>query len=185
MQRTHPALRHTSLHLPVWIALIGLLGSGIGCGYQVVGRTSPATASRVRVAVVPFANDTHEADLESLVTTVLRQTLLQSQGFELASAAATPHHLQGIVRRFRRRPLAFDANDNVQQYRLEADILIRLLDTRSQEVRLEQEIPAWAEYLVSTRGVVRENVAAKEAALLRLSQRFAEACVALLSVTLL
>jgi hypothetical protein len=50
---------------------------------------------------------------------------------------------------------------------------------------LEREISTWAEYLVSRAGGVRENVVAREAALFRLAQRFADVCTALLLVTLL
>jgi hypothetical protein len=50
---------------------------------------------------------------------------------------------------------------------------------------LEQEISTWAEYLVSNTGVVRENIVAKEAALFRLAQRFADTLTALLTVRML
>ena len=95
--------------------------------------------------------------------------------------------LQGAIRRFRSSPLSFDQNDNVLQYRIEADFHIRLVEVSTQRPTLEQDITAWAEYLVSivTTDRVREDVVAREAALARLAQQFADKCLALLAVALL
>jgi hypothetical protein len=117
------------------------------------------------------------------MTAALRHALIQSRGFDLTSAATALRRLQGVVRRFRIVPLSFDEDDNALQYRIEADILIRLVEGTSQATMLEQELSAWAEYLVSS--TVQENVVAKEAALLRLARQFASQCTALLTVTLL
>jgi hypothetical protein len=49
----------------------------------------------------------------------------------------------------------------------------------------EQEISAWAEYLVSSSGEMRQNVVAKQVAIVRLAQQFADRCTTLLAMTLL
>ena len=167
------------------LVLGGLLGSVTGCGYTVVGATPQGTVRRVFLTVVPFRNETREPELESHVTTAVRRAILHSQTLDLAAEGTTPRRLHGIVRRFRTIPVAFDANDNVLLYRIEADILIRLTEKPSQATMLEREFSAWAEYLVSDTGTVRENVVAREAALVRLAQQFANTCTAFLVVTLL
>jgi hypothetical protein len=82
-------------------------------------------------------------------------------------------------------PLSFDSNDIVLQYRIEADIHIRLLTAESPKAVLEQDMAAWAEYLVSRNRIVREEVVAREAALARLADQFASQCTALLAIFLL
>jgi hypothetical protein len=156
-----------------------------GCGYTLVDSSAQPSGSRVRLAIFSFVNRTREPELESRLTAALRNALIRNQGFRLTSSASAQQHLQGIVRQFRTHAVAFDADDNALQYRLEADILIRLIDTASHRTILEQDISAWAEYLTSANRDVREEVVAREAAIFLLAQRFARKCNDLLTITLL
>lgn len=162
-----------------------LLGSFAGCGYTLVGAAPNATTTRITLAVTPFANRTREPNLESHMQDALRRAIVQSRVFKLTSVVKAPRLLHGTIRRFHIVPLSFDANDNALQYRIEADVAIRLVDKPAQATRLERQISAWAEYLVSSTGEVRENVVAREAALVRLAEQFASKCTALLMITLL
>jgi hypothetical protein len=132
-------------------------------------------------------NQTREPDLDRLTTAALRQALAHSPLFTYATDYTTARHVQGIIRRFRSFPLALDANDNVVQYRLEVDISIRLREAMTGQPVLEQDLSTAAVYLVSraTTDKVREDVAAREAAIARLAQQFAAQCLALLATTLL
>jgi Lipopolysaccharide-assembly len=171
----------------LWLLLVLslMIGSVPGCGYTLVGSTAMTSKRRMSLAVTPFLNHTREPGLESHLTTALRQAIMRSQAFALATATTASQRVEGTIRRFRIYPLAFDENDNALQYRLEADVLVRLIDSNASGPTLEQEVSAWAEYLVSSTGVVRENIVAKEAALFRLAQRFADSLTALLIVRLL
>ncbi|MGQ4806835.1 hypothetical protein NKDENANG_00170 [Candidatus Entotheonellaceae bacterium PAL068K] len=177
--------RRHGLFLGFFVLFGGLLTSLFGCGYTLVGAASSTSSWRLTLAVEPLINQTREPELESHMTAALRRALLQSQAFDLAAMGTAPRRLQGTVRRFYTLPVSFDANDNVLQYRLEATAVIRVLKEVSQETTLEQNISAWADYLVSDTGTVRETVVAKEAAILRLAQQFADKCTALLQVALL
>jgi hypothetical protein len=143
------------------------------------------------LAVFPFTNQTREPGVESQVTAALRQAVLQSPVFMLAATdEATAARLQGSVLRFRAYAVSYDRNDLALQYRLEADIRIRLTNGTSSLPMLERDMTTWAEYLISHseqvgEGAIRENVVAREAALLQLAQRFADMCTALLTVALL
>jgi hypothetical protein len=177
--------------LSLWLGL-GVLGISLaGCGYTLVG-AAPGTASRrMALVVLPFTNQTREPGVEIQVSAALRQAVLQSPVFALAAVAdADTLRLQGSVRRFRAFAVSYDRNDLALQYRLEADILMRLTTATSAVPILEREMTAWAEYLVSTsqtvgEGTIRENVVAREVALSQLAQRFADMCTALLKVALL
>lgn len=164
--------------------LVGMLAS---CGYTLVGASPDTPGKRLSLAIVPFTNQTREPDLERLTTAALRHAMLQSQFFTSGSEDGAARHLQGAIQRFRSFPLSFDANDNVLQYRIEADIALRLLEASTRRPILEQEILVWAEYLVSRTPAdrVREDVVARETALARLAQQFADKCLALLAMVLL
>jgi hypothetical protein len=184
MAHTYRIAHTLSLQHCVTILMFALvLGSLEGCGYTLVGSAVHPAAAPVRLAVLSFVNRTHEPELESRLTAALRSALISNQAFRLTSSAAAQQHLQGIVRQFRTYPVAFDADDNALQYRLEADVLIRLVDETSHRTILEQEISTWAEYLTSTSNDVREEVVAREAAVFLLAQRFARKCNDLLTIT--
>jgi hypothetical protein len=164
-----------------------LVGALAGCGYTLVGVPSGTPGQRLPLNILPFINQTREPDLERLTTAALRHAIVQSQVFAFTAEGATASRLQGAIRRFRSFPLALDAQDNVVQYRIEADIYIRLVEAATQSPILEQELSSSAVYLVSRSSTdkVREDVAAREVALARLAQQFADKCLALLAVTLL
>jgi len=176
-------LRRVHCLLPLGM-LVGTLAS---CGYTLVGTTPDASGKRLSLTIIPFTNHTREPDLERLTTVALRHALLHSQHFSSGAAGASAHRLQGAIRRFRSYPLSFDQNDNVLQYRIEADFHLRLTEAATQRPLFEQEISAAAEYLVAraTTDRVREDVVARDAAIARLAQQFADQCLALLTIVLL
>ena len=167
---------------------LGMLGGTLAsCGYTLVGAPPDTPGHRLPLAIVPFTNQTREPDLERLTTAALRHALVQSQMFIFTADGTAATRLQGAIRRFSSYPLALDAQDNVVQYRIDAAISIRLIEAATQRPLLEQELSSSAVYLVSrsTTDRVREDVAAREAALARLAQQFADKCLALLAITLL
>ena len=187
MLTSHNGLRCVLKSVRCLLALGMLVGTLASCGYTLVGAPPDTPGKRLLLALVPFTNQTREPDLARLTTAALRHAILQSQIFSSASEGAAARHLQGAIRRFRTLPLSFDQHDNVLQYRIEADFHIRLVEASTQRPTLEQDISAWADYLVSmgTTDRVRQDVVAREAALARLAQQFADKCLALLAVALL
>jgi len=171
-----------------YLLTIGMfVGTLARCGYTLVGAPPNTPGNRLPLAIRSFTNQTREPDLERLTTAALRHAIVQSQVFTFAPDETSTHRLQGAIRRFRSFPIALDAQDNVVQYRIEADMYIRLIETATQHPLLEQEISAAAVYLVSraTMDKVREDVASREAALTQLAQKFADKCLALLAIVLL
>jgi hypothetical protein len=170
------------------ILILGMLvGALVGCGYTLVGAPSGTPSKRLPLNILPFTNQTREPDLERLTTAALRHAIVQSQMFVFTADGASVTRLQGAIRRFSSYPLALGAQDTVVQYRIDVAIYIRLIEASTQQPLLEQELSSSAVYLVSrsTTDKVREDVAAREAALARLAQQFADKCLALLAITLL
>jgi hypothetical protein len=93
--------------------------------------------------------------------------------------------LQGIASQFLAFATSLDASDRVVQFRIESRMRIRLTDRQSAQPLFDQEIDAWTEYLVSPVGSVRENAAARAAALARVSRQLADKCRALIEMTLM
>lgn len=180
------SLRGTLTTLTYLVSLGMLLGALAGCGYTLVGAPPETPGRRLPLAIVPFTNQTREPDVERLTTAALRHAIVHSQVFAAVSADAAVQRLHGIIRRFRSLPLSFDANDNVLQYRIEADITLRLLPPAAPQPVLEHEILVWTEYLVSRTPTerVREDVVARQVALARLAQQFADKCLAWLAIAL-
>ena len=168
-----------------WCTLLAFLCSLMGCGYTLLGQSATSSHTAIPLAVDVFTNRTPEPGLEARLTAALRQTVLQGHTFQLATQDMAFHRVQGIVRAIRTVALSFRADDTVLQYRVEADIRIHLLSKESPKVVLEQDMTAWAEYLVSQNRIVREEVVAREAALARLADQFASQCTALLAMFLL
>jgi len=184
----HPMHRHAPLYLCCTLIALGLLVGLTSCGYTVVG-TSPAQPSgpRTPLQIIPFVNRSREPDLDRLTTAALRHAMVQSPLFVATGDDPAAHQLHGTIQRFRSSPISLDATDTVVQYRIEADLHIRLTEPGTRRVLLEQEFSSAAVYLVSrsTTDRVREDVAAREAAVTRLAQQFTEQCLALLATALL
>ncbi len=157
-----------------------------GCGYTLVGAPSAmGQQPRVRLAIPAVVNLTREPDLERRMTSALRRAVVQAPALALASEQHASHTLQGIASQFRAFATSFDSGDRVVQFRIESRTRIRLTARQSAEPLIDQDIDAWTEYLVSPSGSVRENAAARKAALARVSRQFAEKCRALVEITLM
>lgn len=156
----------------------------LSCGYRVVRPPAHHQGTRQTVSIEPFTNLTRIPMLEIRAAHALRQSILASQAFSLVQALQAQQYIQGTIQQFRQVPISFDRRDNAQQYRIEADILIRLVATESRRPFFEQKISAWAEYLVSTSGDVRETTIARESALFQLAQQFANKSVSLLTAAM-
>ena len=171
-------------HGLVLLAVVGL--TVWGCGYTLIGSPSGGLDKRAAaVAVEPFTNETREPQIEHYATAALRQALMQGRGFVLTPATAAPTRVQGRVRQFRTTALSYGPNDNVLEYRLEADIRVSVQSREELQPLLQHDIPARAEYLVSRTGDVREAAVARGAALALLARQFADRCTAWLTIALL
>lgn len=170
----------------LWIVMLALYLSGLfGCGYTLVGAPPSGSATRIAIVVPPVLNQVREPGLEHRMTAALRRAVVQHPRLYLASDVLASHHLQGTVKHFQVFAVSFDESDNVVQYRIESVTRIRLVQRDAEAPALEQEISAWTEYLISPSGSVRENVAARTAAIHRLAEQFADKCTALIDVALL
>jgi hypothetical protein len=180
------------LNRSFWSMTTWALGVGLGtfclllagCGYTLVGATT-GEKKIVTLAVPPVINLTREPDLERRLTSALRHAVVQTPTLELASEPRASHVLQVIASQFLAFATSLDSSDRVVQFRIESRMRIRLTDRQSPQPFVDQDITAWAEYLVSPTGSMRENAAARAAALARVARQFADKCRALVEITLM
>jgi hypothetical protein len=182
------------LNRSFWSMTTWALGVGLGtlclllagCGYTLVGApTTTGEKKIVTLAVPPVINLTREPDLERRLTSALRHAVVQTPTLELAAEPRASHVLQGIASQFLAFATSLDSSDRVVQFRIESRMRIRLTDRQSPQPFVDQDITAWAEYLVSPTGSMRENAAARAAALARVARQFADKCRALVEITLM
>ncbi len=155
-----------------------------GCGYTLVGSATDEK-TRVALAVPPVVNLTREPDLERRMTSALRRAVVQAPTLKLESEQRATHTLQGVSSQFLAFATSFDSSDRAVQFRIESRTRIRLTERHAAQPLFEQDVDTWTEYLVSPSGSVRENAAARAAALARVSRQFAEKCRALVEITLM
>ncbi len=94
-----------------------------GCGYQLVGRggATPGNVRSVHIGV--FENRTREIDLdEQLVLALEREFYRRGVVAVKEEAGAGEAVVRGAIRRFRSKPVAFDADDEALQYEVELTI---------------------------------------------------------------
>ena len=176
--------RHQRLHWPhLWLLFASFVSIGHlnNCGYQVVRPAVSQQGTLRSVAVEPFTNLTRIPMLEIRTARALRQSIIASRTFNLVQVLPARQYIQGTIQKFRQLPISFDRRDNAQQYRIEADILIRLVSSAPPHPIFEHTLTVWAEYLVSTSGDVRETAIARENAMFRLAQQFANKSLSLLT----
>jgi hypothetical protein len=164
--------------------MIGVLLSG--CGYTLVG-ASPSSGNQkiITLAIPPVINLTQEPDLERRMTSALRHAIVGTPALKLVLEPQASYTLEGVANQFLAFATSFDSSDRVVQFRIESRMRIRLTDRQTDQAILEQDIDAWTEYLVSPSGSMRENAAARAAALVRVSRQFAEKCRVLVEITLM
>ena len=150
-----------------------------------MGQATASSVAQVKLTVPPVLNQSREPGLEHRITAALRRAVINNPRLQLTSAPGASHQLQGTVKKFQTFAISFDSSDNVVQYRVETDTRIRLVDRDSDKPLVVQTISAWAEYLVSPTGSVRENDVARTAAIHRLAEQLAAKCTALIDITLL
>ncbi len=119
----------------LWSALSGSLSkwarpicllmvlSQFGCGYQLVGRGGAVPGDVRSVHIGVFENRTREIDLdEQLVLALEREFYRRGVVAVKEGEGEGEAVVRGAIRRFRSKPVAFDANDEALQYEVELTI---------------------------------------------------------------
>lgn len=117
----------------LWSGLVLLLCTVPGCrGYR-LGPTNPELTAGRSIQVRYFENRTIEPGLPEALSHALRQELQRDGSYRLRTTGDSDVHVDGVITRFERRPLAFQPTDviTVTDYELRLTVQITAVDRLS------------------------------------------------------
>jgi outer membrane lipopolysaccharide assembly protein LptE/RlpB len=100
-----------------WIILTGVLISA-GCGYRLAGKDNPMLAGINTIAVPYFKNDTFEAGIESVFTSVFANEFINSKRLQVVSADHADVILRGTIKNFREQIISYNQDRKALEYRV-------------------------------------------------------------------
>ena len=100
-----------------WIILTGVLISA-GCGYRLAGKDNPMLAGINTIAVPYFKNDTFEAGIESVFTSVFANEFINSKRLQVVSVDQADVILRGTIKNFREQSISYNQDKKALEYRV-------------------------------------------------------------------
>lgn len=151
------------------------------CGYALVGKTrNPAIPENIRTIAIPiFSNKTAEPEIERELTRAVRKEFITDGRFELAGEKSADAILSVEIVTYLLEPLAFDARDNVIQYRVRFVTEVRLIEAPSKRILLREKLAADTTYNVPRRIANRELERVE--AIKRASRQYSQTLVKIIS----
>jgi outer membrane lipopolysaccharide assembly protein LptE/RlpB len=154
----------------LWLAFVAVAISG--CGYK-AGRTPPNFGSGLETVAVPiFENISREPLIETALTEVVREELINDGRLEVVPQPKADLILKGRITDYWTRTLAFDASDRASEVRVTIDVRFDLVEREGGKELASFDLQARSEYAVSDK--LSELEKAKEAAELRAFRELAE-----------
>ncbi len=94
------------------------------CSYALVGRGSSLPADVRSVNIPIFKNFTGEPDIETIVTRVIREEFIKDGRLKIDDSSSSDSILTGEIRSYTLKPLAYDQDNNVTEYRVTLSIFL-------------------------------------------------------------
>lgn len=128
------------------LACLALAAAGAGCGTY--GFSSSLLPGHIRSIAVPLPeNRTNRSDLAAALADSLTEAFLNDQTLKVIGEREADSVVEGIVLEYRREPFTFDAQENVQTYRVEIVMEARFVDVRKNQVIWERKrLSQWDTY---------------------------------------
>jgi outer membrane lipopolysaccharide assembly protein LptE/RlpB len=143
---------------PVLLVLGTVLG---GCGYTVRGTLPPHINT---IAVPMFANRTAEPAVEGFITRAVVQAFSTNGRLKVVNREQADAILHGEIIGYSVSSIAFDRDANVQQYRLQVTVNLRMRDVRRNTMLFRQDaVREQADFRVL--GTVSQTISREETAL--------------------
>lgn len=131
-----------------------------GCGYALIGTGASSLPKHLKTIALPtFVNKTQEPQIEIELTRVIRDIFVRDGRLKVVSSERADSILDGELRHYEQKPIAFDASDRVTEYRVLIGVEISFRDLINNKVLLKQSINAEETLKVSA------NITDREAAL--------------------
>lgn len=122
-----------------------------GCGYHLIGTGASNLPTHLKTLSIPtFVNKTREPEIERVVTAAVRELFIRDGRLKIVSSQATDSVLNGEIRNYYLKPISFDTQDRVKEYRVLIDIEVVFEDLVKKKVLLKQGLTLDEAYTVST-----------------------------------
>jgi hypothetical protein len=137
-----------------WAARAAAAASLWAAGCGVYGFSSSLLPSHIRTVAVPLPeNRTNRVDLAPALADSLTESFLADQTLKVVGEREADSVVEGVILEYRREPFTFDAQENVQTYRVEILMEARFVDVRKNHVLWERKrMSQWDTYNFSSVG---------------------------------
>ncbi|MBZ0267954.1 hypothetical protein K8I85_07350 [bacterium] len=140
------------------VAALAWLAALAGCG--VYGFSSSLLPAHIKTVGIPLMeNTTDRRDLATALADSLTNAFIDDNTLKVVNERDADSVIEGTIREYRRTPFTYDANENVQTYRVELIVEARFVDVRKNSVLWEERVLSqWATYnFVSVGGQPAED----------------------------
>lgn len=122
-----------------------------GCGYKLIGTGKSKLPTHIKTISIPtFVNKTREPGIEIEITRIIRDTFIRDGRLKIISSGSADSLLSGELRNYDLKPISFDTNDRVTEYRVLIHNKIIFKDLITDKVLLKQSLTADDTYKVTS-----------------------------------
>jgi outer membrane lipopolysaccharide assembly protein LptE/RlpB len=154
---------------PALLALAALAALS-GCGYSFSSRSNPDVSS---IAIPLFENQTLEKGIEDRLTDEISQAFLDDKKLRVVKEKNADSVLRGRIERYDRTPYSYDADRNVQEYKVDLTLSV-LYENRKKNRPIWEDtaMHAWGTYSVSPLlpGGIEDEAKAQERAIAKAAE---------------
>jgi len=144
---------------------------GLNCGYSTSGSTLATHLKTVHVENFNNKIDFTEGGRRNLYLPLIEvevkneivERYLFDGNLRIAKKSSADLILSGSLTRYRRSPLRYNANDDVEEYRVHVHMNLKMFDTHEQTTMWDETIVGEATYFIRGALVTSEESAVKEA----------------------
>ena len=105
-----------------------------GCGYHLRGSGDTLPPDVKTVAILPFDNKTFEADIATLLELSLANEFSRVKRLSVVPEDQADALLTGSITSFKNRPVSFSSADQVNDYRVEVTVDVKLKYREGEEI---------------------------------------------------
>lgn len=140
------------------ILVVAMILGLLGCGYHLIGTGASNLPTHLKTISIPtFENKTKEPEIEREITAAVRELFIRDGRLKIVSSQATDSDLKGVIRDYYQKPISYDSEDRVKEYRVLIDVEIVFSDLVKKSVLLNQGLRADETFTVSTAITGRER----------------------------
>ncbi|RKZ13191.1 hypothetical protein DRQ53_05115 [bacterium] len=162
MDQVRDRKRYTRTGVSLALLLLLLPALMAGCGYSF--KPGQVREGLDTVAVAYFENNSTEPNVEVQLTEIIIQGLIADRTLRIAGEEVADAILYGTIRRYTFREAFFGADRQAEEYRIDIEVEVQMIDRRSGETVIEpQRIQGTGSYYLED-GAEGEEDARRQAA---------------------